>query len=363
MSLLERLPNNVFVQIALDLGVADLAALSLTSCRLNRLVMGNSNLWLEKIPADFGDRDSIVSFLMDAGIDISELVDASSGLVPWKQQHREHGDLERETDVADQSNGILAVATDLASLALDEKSLYGMHCYRDRFARVYPHSKDDAMMYAKIAESTIDQVKSMLRDGQEASIGVFSEAAYRLVLVQEYFPASVECYYLWALLCFTHNTFKPALAFLDIGSSIDDSFEPIQELTKRIQLLSHGIYGTNGDDAPLLDPSGTCPSTNLSKALAIIFQQLDSDRDGILNASEIANMVRITNGQPAPRSTITQIINAFGGTLPTKSGCRVSGWDINSLTNFYINQSLDDPSETRTDLAKFGFDPRTLSRM
>ncbi|KAJ1800980.1 hypothetical protein LPJ59_000665 [Coemansia sp. RSA 2399] len=361
MALLESLPKSVFIQVGVELGVADLAALSLTSRRLNRLVMGNSDLWLEKISADFGDRESIVEFLLDAGIDISELVETSSGLVPWKQHPCEQSDSDHEVHVDDQGNITVVETTDTA-LALDTESLYGMHWYRDRLARVSPLSKDDAMQYARNAESTIDQVKGMLRDGREtASIELFSEAAYRLMLVQEYFPASVECYYLWALICFMHNAFKPSLSFLDIGCNIDDSFEPIQELTKRVRLISDDVHGTNGD-APLLDQLGTGPSAHLSKALAIMFQKLDSDRDGVLNVSEIANMVRITNGLPAPRSTITQIVHAFGGSIQTKSGRRVSGWDLNSLTNFYINQSLDDPKETRADLAKFGFDPSTLNR-
>ncbi|KAJ2088500.1 hypothetical protein IW138_004188 [Coemansia sp. RSA 986] len=364
-ALKKKKKTNVFIQIALELGVTDLATLSLTNRRLNRFVMGNSDLWLEKISADFGDRDSIVDFLLDAGIDISELAETSSELVPWKNhqscdQKDPKGEVNIDRRLCAWNNSTIAEAIDPA-LVLDAKSLYGMHCYRERFTRVFPPSKDDSMQYAKKAESTIDQVKSMLRDGQDASIEVFSEVAYRLMLVQEYFPASVECYYLWALICFMHNAFKSSLAFLDIGCNIDDSFEPIQELAKKVRLISSGVYGVNGD-APLLDPSGTGPSTQLSKALAIIFQQLDSDRDGVLSVSEIANMVQITNGKPAPRSTITQIISAFGGSIQAKSGRRVSGWDINSLTNFYINQSLDDPSETRADLAKFGFDPSTLSR-
>ncbi|KAJ2380766.1 hypothetical protein GGI23_007729, partial [Coemansia sp. RSA 2559] len=190
MTLLESLPKSVFIRVGLELGVADLAALSLTSRRLNRLVMGNSDLWLEKIAADFGDRKSIVEFLLDAGIDISELVETSSGLVPWKQHSCEQSDSEHEVSVNDRGN-ITDVETTDTALALDKESLYGMHWYRDRSARVFPLSKDDAMQYARNAESTIDQVKGMLRDSQEAtSIELFSEAAYRLMLVQEYFPAS-----------------------------------------------------------------------------------------------------------------------------------------------------------------------------
>ncbi|KAJ1735785.1 hypothetical protein LPJ72_001701 [Coemansia sp. Benny D160-2] len=327
--------------------------------------MYNSDLWLEKISADFGDRKSIVGFLLDAGIDISELVDASTELVPWKHRHCEQSGSEREMEDDEnqcKQNEVTIEEHDSLVSVPDPALLYGMHCYRDRFVRVFPHSKDDAMCYAKQAESTIDQIKGMLRDGHGASIDVFLEAAYRTMLVQEYFPASVECYYLWALLCFTHNAFQPSLAFLDIGRNIDDAFEPIQDLAHKVRLVLNGVYGSNGE-APLLDGSGSGPSAQLSNALAIIFQRFDSDRDGVLSVSEIASMIQITNGRPAPRSTIQHIIGVFGGRIQTKGGRMVSGWDINSLTDFYIGQSLDDPNETRNDLAKFGFDPSSLSKI
>ncbi|KAI8325613.1 hypothetical protein GQ54DRAFT_239444, partial [Martensiomyces pterosporus] len=113
-------------------------------------------------------------------------------------------------------------------------------------------------------------------------------------------------------------------------------------------------------DAPLLSGSGSGPSAQLAKVLAIIFQRLDKDRDGVLNAAELSSMVRITNGQPAPSAMISQLVGAFGGQVQTKSGRKIAGWSMESLTNFFIAQTLDDPNETRSDLAKFGFDSRTL---
>ncbi|KAI9506744.1 hypothetical protein BX070DRAFT_218470 [Coemansia spiralis] len=366
MSLFELLPQNVFNQIALQLSAADVAALALTSHRLNRQATNNS-LWLEKISADFGDRALIIDLLSDSGIDITELVTNSSDLVSWgyhqhkKEERADIDESETESEKGSLDSSISEQNTNMLSIP-NATLLYGMHCYRDRFIRVFPPSKNDAVKYIKRSEAEIDQIKSMLRDGPQASSEVFSEASYRLLLVQEYFPNSVECYYLWALICFMHNAFKQSLAFLGIGKSIDETFVPIQELSKEVQLISGGVYGTNGE-SPLLNDKGTGPSVQLSKALSIIFQQLDCDRDGVLNASELASMIKVTNGQPAPRSMILQIISSFGGSIQTKGGRKVPGWDLNSLTSFYISQTLDDPGETRSDLAKFGFDPHTLGRI
>ncbi|KAJ2005350.1 hypothetical protein GGI04_002289 [Coemansia thaxteri] len=215
------------------------------------------------------------------------------------------------------------------------------------------------MNYTKSAEATLDAVKHMLRDGPQASSDIFSEAAYRLVLVQEYYPHSAECYYLWALICFMLNAFKPSLSFLSIGQTINSDFVPLKELAKEVRSIVKGAYGS-GNEAPLLNDSGSGPSPQLARALAIIFQRLDTDRDGVLNASELSNMVRLTNGQPPQPAVVSQIIGAFGGQTRTINGRTVAGWNVASLTNFYIAQTLDDPSETRKDLATFGFDPATL---
>ncbi|KAJ2910744.1 hypothetical protein GGI21_000564 [Coemansia aciculifera] len=350
LSQLELLPQDVFNRIALDLEAADLATLMLASRRLNRLAHCDE-LWIEKISADFGDREHIIDVLADAGIDIADLVYQSAELVPWRHQ-QVAGDNEEEGD------------SDSDSSLSSTSSLYlytgvGLKCYRDRFARVFPRAGDDSVNNVKAAESTLAAVKHMLRDGPKASSDVFAEAAYRLVVVQEYFPNSAECYYLWALVCFMLNAFKPSLSFLSIGQSINDDFAPLKELAKEVQSIVAGAYGT-GNQAPLLDTAGSGPSPQLAKALTIIFQRLDRDRDGVLSAAELSYMVQQTNGQAPPAAAISQIIRSFGGQCPAMGGRMVQGWNLASLTNFYIAQTLDDPSETRNDMAKFGFDPATL---
>ncbi|KAJ2489921.1 hypothetical protein GGH95_000968 [Coemansia sp. RSA 1836] len=355
MASLELLPQDIFNKIALDLEAADLATLMLASRRLNRLACCDE-LWIEKVSADFGDREYIIDMLADAGIDIANLVYQSAELVPWRHQQVTR---DSEDNCSDGSDG-----SDSDSSMSNADGLYsytgvGLRCYRSRFVRVFPRSGDDAVNSVKNAEATLEAVKHMLRDGPQASSDVFAEAAFRLVLVQEYYPNSAECYYLWALICFMLNAFTPSLSFLSIGQSINGDFAPLKELAKEVRSIVAGAYGT-GNQAPLLDRAGSGPSPHLAKALAIVFQRLDIDRDGVLNAAELSRMVQQTNGQAPPAAVISQIIGSFGGQVQAKSGRMVVGWNLASLTEFYIAQTLDDPSETRKDLAKFGFDPETL---
>ncbi|KAJ1940703.1 hypothetical protein EC988_006957, partial [Linderina pennispora] len=205
----------------------------------------------------------------------------------------------------------------------------------------------------------LDEVKSMLRAGPQAGPEVFAEAAYRLILVQEYFPNSAESYYLLALMCYMVNAFKPSLDILAVGRAINAEFQPIHELMAEVSSIVSNAYGSEGE-TPLLNAAGSGLSPQVTKVLAIIFQRLDKDRDGVLNSSELAQMVKITNGQPAPAPMVSQLIGAFGGQVRTKTGRKLMGWDAESLATFFLAQTLDDPKETRADLAKFGFDPKTL---
>ncbi|KAJ1835517.1 hypothetical protein LPJ63_001069 [Coemansia sp. RSA 2711] len=338
---METLPQDVFNQVALELDAADLGALALVSRSLGKMARCDQ-LWIERIAADFGDRALIVDLLAEAGVDIAEQIETSTELAPWRlapsTQHGNDGD---SIDRAFTHTG------------------HGLRCYRERLARVFPASEDERVNRVKHFEAEIDQVKLMLRDGPQAGGDVFVEAACRLVLVQEWFPVSAECYYLWALICFMHNALKPALVFLSIGHDINREFVPIHELKAEVQSMADGVFGVSGQ-APLLDASCTAPSPQLAKALAIIFQRFDRDRDGVLNASELGAVVRVTNGQPAPAAMVTQIISAFGGQIQARNGRSVMGWDISSLQGFYVAQTMQDPQETRQDLAKFGFDPHTL---
>ncbi|KAJ2693588.1 hypothetical protein H4R19_005999, partial [Coemansia spiralis] len=188
---------------------------------------------------------------------------------------------------------------------------------------------------------------------------IHAEAARQLMLVQEYFPASAECYYLWALVCYMRNALHPTLALLTISHGIDGAFAPAHELLATVQSTVDSARGAGGA-APLLDARCSGPSPQLAAAMAVAFQRLDRDRDGVLGTAELATMVKLTNGQPVPTAAIAQMIHAFGGQVRTASGRLCAGWDLAALTRFYVAQTIQDPNETRQDLAKLGFDPHTL---
>ncbi|KAJ2848583.1 hypothetical protein IWW36_003214 [Coemansia brasiliensis] len=330
MTSLEALPQDIFNRIALALDVTDLAALALTSRRLCSMAR-DDELWLERVAADFGDRALVVSLLAEAGVDIAELADCSPDLVPWRP-----------------------------ALVPNCRGKAGMQCYRDRLARAFPASDDERLARAKHGESEIDQVKQLLRDGPPAD-DVLCEAAFRLLRVQEWFPTSAECYYLWALICFMRNALFPALQLLDIGQAVNSDFGPLHELRAEVQATVDGVFGS-GNETPLLNPTCSEPSSQLTAALAAIFRRFDCDRDGVLSAKELGALIRVTNGQPVPPAAISQIIHTFGGPIQTHNSRKVAGWDLRSLCSFYVAQSLQDPQETRQDLEKFGFDPQSLKK-
>ncbi|KAJ1728397.1 hypothetical protein LPJ61_004056 [Coemansia biformis] len=336
MPVLESLPQDVFIRIAHELDPADLTALALASRALCSRVQCD-RLWIEKVAQDFGARGLALDLLAEAGVDIAERVDASADLVPWQLP-------EHQPDGHGGAHGC---------------SGFGMQCYRDRFLRVYPESSDMRASHARNAETMLDQVKLALRDMQQDSDEAHAEAAFRLVLVQEYFPASAECYYLWALICFMRSALGPALALATISHGIDGEFAPAQELLAAVQSTVDSVCGAAGE-APLLDASCSGPSPQLAAAMAVAFQRLDRDHDGVLNAAELAAMVRLTNGQPVPAAMIAQMINAFGGHMRTRSGHVCAGWNLDALTHFYVTQTIQDPGETRLDLERLGFDPHTL---
>ncbi|KAJ2783661.1 hypothetical protein H4R18_001571 [Coemansia javaensis] len=324
MPSLETLPQALFSRIARGLGVADLAALALTSPALHRLARCD-RLWVERIASDFGDRGLVLDLLAEAGVDIGERAEASGELVPWQLGEQAAGGC-------------------------------GMQWYRDRFRRVHPASDADHAAHASRAEAALEGAKQLLRDGggggeAPGSDEAHDEAALRLLVVQEYFPASAECYYLWGLLCFMRSALRPALALLTISRDVDAAFAPAAELLRAVQATVDAARGAAGD-APLLDAACAGPSAELAAALRAVFRRLDRDGDGLLAASELAAMVRATNGHAPPPAAVAQMIRAFGGPAP--------GWDLAALTRFFVVQTIQDPAETRADLARLGIDPHTL---
>lgn len=133
------------------------------------------------------------------------------------------------------------------------------------------------------------------------------------------------------------------------------SFNNTIELTNEIQGLLDGYGSTMTDGAPLLD-STKALSTQLKAALTDIFQTFDQDKDGGLSPSELSEFVFKTNGSRPPAAFLTQMGIQFGKTA--------KGYlSLEGFFNFFLEQTLDDPIETRRDLEKHGWDGDRLVRM
>lgn len=130
------------------------------------------------------------------------------------------------------------------------------------------------------------------------------------------------------------------------------------------------------NDLPLLVNENLSPE--LLRVLFEIFDRFDEDRDECLNPKELDLFVFSTNGQHPPTSFIENMGQRFGandqGWL-TKKGFLVSSNEY--LANgdgvgflcfyisqaFYLEQTLDDPSETKKDIRAHGYDCTKLQKL
>ncbi|CAO3571459.1 unnamed protein product [Mortierella alpina] len=193
-------------------------------------------------------------------------------------------------------------------------------------------------------------------EGVQASgdIHSLSRAAQLLIGILYNFPGRAECYYLLAFTLYILNKLEDALSLLEIGSLVDPSNEPINELTREIQGLLDGYGSTMTDAAPLLDGDKEL-SNRLKAALAAIFNSFDKDKDGSLSPAELSEFVFKTNGSRPPAAFLTQMGIQFG--KDAKGYLTLDGF-----LNFFLEQTLEDPIETRRDLEKHGWDGDRLVR-
>jgi len=108
------------------------------------------------------------------------------------------------------------------------------------------------------------------------------------------------------------------------------------------------------DAAPLLDDDKEL-SNRLKAALTAIFNSFDKDKDGSLSPTELSEFVFKTNGSRPPAAFLTQMGIQFG--KDAKGYLTLDGF-----LNFFLEQTLEDPIETRRDLEKHGWDGDRLVR-
>ncbi|KFH68140.1 hypothetical protein MVEG_06869 [Podila verticillata NRRL 6337] len=307
---IDTLTEDLLEILASYLEPVDLLHLAATSKHLHA-ALSQPNIWEHKAVDDFGDRFTITSILDSAGLELG----AQNKPEPsdWKKYYRER------------------------HLAMAELN-------KDADAQIAQSEKD------------YDQAQELLRGFQASGeIDSLSQAAQLMVGVLDNFPGHAGCYHLLGFTLYVLNELEDALSLLEIGSMVDPNYEPIIELTNEIQGLLDGYGSTMTDGAPLLDSTKTL-STQLKSALTDIFQTFDQDKDGGLSPQELSEFVFKTNGSRPPAAFLTQMGIQFGKT--SKGYLSLEGF-----FNFFLEQTLDDPIETRRDLEKHGWDGDRLVRM
>ncbi|KAI7825207.1 hypothetical protein BC939DRAFT_132914 [Gamsiella multidivaricata] len=211
---------------------------------------------------------------------------------------------------------------------------------------------------AQIAKSEKDyeEAQELLRGFQTSGeIDSLSKAAQLMVGILDNFPGHAGCYHLLGFALYVLNELEDALSLLEIGSMVDPNYEPISELTREIQGLLDGYGSTMTDGAPLLDSAKEL-SASLKAALTDIFNTFDKDHDDALSPSELSDFVYKTNGSRPPAAFLTQMGIQFGK--------NAKGYlTLEGFFNFFLEQTLEDPIETRRDLEKHGWDGDRLVRV
>ncbi|KAG0264307.1 hypothetical protein BG011_007055 [Mortierella polycephala] len=280
------------------------------TCKHLYKAINKPEVWEHKAVDDFGDRFTITSILDSAGLDLGEQLKPEP--TDWRQY------------------------------------------YKQKHQAMAQMNKDADAQITK-SENDYNEAQELLRGFQASGeVDSLSKAAQLMVGILDNFPGHAGCYHLLGFALYVLNELEDALSLLEIGSMVDPNYEPISELTQEIQGLLDGYGSTMGDAAPLLDSAKEL-SSRLKAALTAIFNTFDKDRDGSLSPSELSEFVYKTNGSRPPAAFLTQMGIQFG--KDAKGYLTLEGF-----FNFFLEQTLEDPIETRRDLEKHGWDGDRLVR-
>ncbi|ORY07718.1 hypothetical protein K493DRAFT_273303 [Basidiobolus meristosporus CBS 931.73] len=202
-------------------------------------------------------------------------------------------------------------------------------------------------------ELSHDQVQELLKRFQaEQDMDLLVEACVKVLSILDFYPKSASCYHLLGFICYLNNSLHEASTLLQIGKAIDNTYEPISELQREIRNLYDEIEGDEGEQ-PLLE--GNCLSNSLKCILEELFDRFDEDKDGALNVEEMDHFLYTTNGLHPAADFVEQLFQMFSS---NEYGLTVQGF-----FEFFLQQALDNPLETRGDLKKHGYDPKTFTKI
>ncbi|KCV70621.1 hypothetical protein H696_02978 [Fonticula alba] len=267
-----------------------------------------------------------------------------------------------------------------------------------------------------LLEAVADDDADPAEAGSPAGIQKLVPAAENLLHIIDLYPNHIPALYGLAYICFMATAYDSAEAIIGIALAVAEAVglledeEPttgmaasssnatppamgsalvddIRSLRARNRLYRCSRPGSG--DAPWLDASGTTFSPMLQGVMEAIFRRFDRNRDGFLDVMELSTLVRTATAAGASTSPVSSrdlsmmcqaLLRQYGRPLATgsgpaagRSGSRVPmargrpaggassiGLPLEGFLQFYLNQTLSDPEETRKDLTTFGFDPDSL---
>ncbi|CAO3673694.1 unnamed protein product [Rhizopus stolonifer] len=199
------------------------------------------------------------------------------------------------------------------------------------------------------ADKEYASAQAHLKSFQEnGDMSVLSHVASKMMWILDVFPAHGGCYYILGFVLFVLNNLEEAMILLQMGRAVDPAFEPFDELEEEIERI---VIGYKGEEDLLTGDNQL--SELLKEVLGEIFNKFDQDQDGALNSKELDHFIFTTNGSHPP--------SAFLHQMGLRFGANSDGWlTKEGFLAFYLEQTLDDPSETRNDLNIHSYDPQSL---
>ncbi|GAA5803200.1 hypothetical protein HPULCUR_008676 [Helicostylum pulchrum] len=266
----------------------------------------------------------------------------------WKSKAvSDFGDIFRLYRIFTTSTG-LELPTDLSNKF--EKEPQDWHAYYTTKREMINASEHDVLINQANKEYK-DAQKYLKTFKDDVNYSLLIQVACKMLWILDALPEYAGCYYILSYMLFIVNRMEDALDILDMGRTINPTFEPFSELEKEILLITQA--GNKVEEVPVLINDSLSPE--ILKVLLEIFHTFDQDCDDCLSPEELDFFVFSTNGQHPPTSFIEQMGQRFGA--------NELGWlTKKGFLAFYLEQTLGDPSETRKDIRAHGYDGSQLKK-
>ncbi|KAJ1921842.1 hypothetical protein IWQ60_006673 [Tieghemiomyces parasiticus] len=311
---LTRLDDQILAHVCQHLTAAEVLTLGSVSRALYRRCQADE-IWRTKTLDDFGDPHYVLATLRRAGLTLDK---SSAEDLP-----------------------------DLSRLALASPPGAG------DWLATYQRKRLGQVQEATAAEARFNAARTRLAafpsDPDPAEL---QRVAADLVQVLDTHPDKAPTLHLLAFICYILNAPDEALILIDLGRAADPDYTPLAELAAEATATRQALQGKSGE-TPLV--AGGELSVPFRAALTDLFGRYDQDGDSVLSFVELDRLIAAVNGAPAPPAMLRALCRTYSATPAV-------GLTLDGLFAFYFEQSLQDPVETRADLAKHGFDPHTLRR-